>query len=157
GALEAETVVLALAHAQAAIGVGAFSAVAHRPAQGVAVCVGPCAVGQIAEIAGPAEGAGHLVDHLFGGLLERVERFGLRPDGIARRAAAERFGGIAHGAVRAAERLRHVALIAELAHYLAQHSPERILLGGVALALTRPLLALLSTLALLTLARLPER
>src|SRR5262249_20237665 len=155
--LEAEGVVLALAHAEPAVGVGAFGAVARGPTQGIAIGVGPGSVGQVAEIAGPAEGAGHLIDHLLGRLLERVERLALRSDRVARRAAAQRLGGIAHGAIGAAEGLGHIALLAQLAHDIAQHAPKRILLGGITLSLTLSLLlALLPALALLTLARLAE-
>src|SRR5260370_603723 len=95
----------------------------------------------------------HLLGHRAGGLLKLVERVGLRSDCLAGRAAVERIDGIAHRALGTTEGLRDVAgAIAELAHHLAEHAAQSLLLprcvAGLALFSLLALLALLSTLAL---------
>src|SRR5258708_33088928 len=150
-ALDAEAVDVGAAHAQPAVGIGSLGAVAGGAAERIALGVGHRAVGQVAEAAGTPEGAGHLIHHVLGRLLQGVEGLGLRAHGVAGRAAAERLGGIPHRPVGTPERLRHVALVAELTHHVAQHAPERVLLAGIALPLTLTLSLTLLAGPLLTL------
>src|SRR5690606_21720636 len=101
----------------------------------------------------------HLLQHRLHRLLQLVERVGLRPDGLPRHPLPERLGGIAHRPLGASERLRDLAgPLAHLAHHLAEHAAERLLLlRGVAhvdlallaLLTLAPLLPLLAALALL--------
>src|SRR5262249_39913722 len=76
----------------------------------------------------------HLLREITGGLLQLVQRLGLRPDGLAGLALLERAGRIAHRAFGAAERIGDVAhAIPEPPHHLAEHAAQPFLLpGGVA-------------------------
>src|SRR6185437_13315586 len=99
--------------------------------------------------------------------LQLIERFGLRRYGMAGWPLVQGVGGAAHGALGPTQRLRDIAaLLAELAHHVAEHAAQRFLVAGevaVALlplallaALTLAVLAALAALPGLALARLPE-
>src|SRR5207302_2582347 len=116
------------------------------------------------------------------GLLQLIERLGLRPDRLAGFAALQRAGRVAHRALGAAERIGDVAhALAEPAHQFAERTAQAFLLAGfvahlaglphlariavprlaraaLALPALLPLLSLLALLSLLSLlALLPLR
>src|SRR5207248_8698623 len=65
------------------------------------------------------------------GLLQLIERLGLRPDRLASFAALQRAGRVAHSALGAAERIGDVAhALAEPAHQFAERTAQAFLLAG---------------------------
>ena len=108
------------------------AAVRQRPAERIAFrsVGGPVAGADLAFARRPetsAEPLLQLLGEVARRLLQLVERLGLRADRVPWLAALQRAGGIAHGPLGAAERVRYVAHpVAELPH----HAPVRVVLGG---------------------------
>src|SRR5207245_2132893 len=124
---------------------GPTERVALDPAALIAV---GCADLVIAGIAPAfAEALPQLLGEVARRLLQLIERLGLRPDRLARLAALQGAGGVAHRPLGAAERVGNIAhALAKPAHHLAELVPQILLLAS--------LLARLAGLARILFARL---
>src|SRR6185312_1962152 len=102
-------------------------------------------LGEVLAVAGAA--LAHLLGHVAHALLQVVERAALGAAGLARIAAAQRLLGLAHRALGATQRFRHLhAVLVELLHEVAELVAQMALL--VALVVAPLLVAALLTLAL---------